>query len=379
MPSRPPPCPPPGRDAGTDLTETITGLTNGTQYTFEVRAMSSTGEGPAASVMATPAAVPDAPVLTATEGYRLVMLSWDAPANNGAAITAYHVEILNNQNNWVAETSVPGTSTSYTDSGLNDSTVYTYRVIAENAAGRSSASNSDDATTLAQPAQVPGAPTLPTSNLGGAGMVTLTWQAPLFNGGSPITGYEYRYKLATASSYGGWMSAMMELTVEVKPLTPGMEYDFEVRARNSVGPGPALEIDDDTNAAAAARTPGNTGPTAVPSLRTPILGTHAGTRQLSPHQSNATITLSWAQLPATANGGETGPVTAYEICYKKSTDSAWMRWTGTGFADPVLTGSLYNAVHGADAADGLLDPGTTYQYRARGLNAVATAGHRRHL
>ena len=72
-------------------------------------------------------------------------------------------------------------------------------------------------------------------------MVTLNWQAPLFNGGSPVTGYEYRYKLASASSYGGWMSAMMELTVEVKPLTPGMEYDFEVRARNSVGPGPALK------------------------------------------------------------------------------------------------------------------------------------------
>ena len=164
--------------------------------------------GPEASVMQTPAAVPDAPVLTATEGYRLVMLSWDAPNNNGAAITAYHVEILNNQNNWVAETSVPGTSTSYTDSGLNDSTVYTYRVIAENAAGRSSASNSDDATTLAQPAQVPGAPTLPTAPtvvaVSGAGMVTLNWQAPLFNGGSPITGYEYRYKLATAS-FIWWM------------------------------------------------------------------------------------------------------------------------------------------------------------------------------
>ena len=51
--------------SATGMTVTITGLTNGTQYTFEVRAVSSTGMGPAASVMQTPAAVPDAPELEA--------------------------------------------------------------------------------------------------------------------------------------------------------------------------------------------------------------------------------------------------------------------------------------------------------------------------
>jgi len=351
-------------DAGNVLTVTITGLDNGTQYTFEVRAMSSTGEGPEARVMATPADEPDAPVLTATEGYRQVMLSWDAPANNGAAITAYHVEILNAQNNWVAETSLPGSATSYTDSGLNDSTVYTYRVIAQNAAGRSSASNSDDATTLAQPAQVPGAPHT-FGATAGAGMVTLTWMAPLFNGGAPITEYEYRYKLASASSFGGWMSAMTALTVEVKPLTPLMEYDFEVRARNSVGPG--TDVLSSEGSDAATRTPTATGPTAVPSLST-ALGTHDGT--VDPHQSNAAITVSWPGLGPAVNGGSA--ITGYELCYKKSTDSAWMRWTGTGFSDPTLTGSTYSGVHGAAAA--LLDPGTIYQYRARALNAIATAG-----
>ena len=266
---------------------------------------------------------------------------------------------------------MPGTATSYTDRGLNDSTVYTYRVIAENLAGRSSASNSADATTLAQPAQVPGMPT----GIGAAsrpGAVRLSWQAPLFNGGSPIIRYEYRYKLATATSYTmGFRSAMLELMVDVMPLTPGTEYDFEVRAVNSVGPGEAANTDGITDT--ALRTPGPTAPTAVPRLRT-TLGTHAGTTADERHESNAAITVSWDALGPTVNGGT--QITGYELCYKKSTDSAWMRWdtTGAAFGTPTLTGSVYSAVHGADAQDALLDPGTTYQYRARALNSVATAG-----
>ena len=351
-------------NAGNVMSATVSGLTNGTTYNFELRAVSTTdAKGDVATASATPSTMPDAPSLTATPGYRMVMLSWDAPDNNGATITQYHIEMLNPQNQWVAESSVPGTATSYTDRGLMDSAVYTYRLIAENVAGRSSASNSAAATTLAQPAQVPGPPT-GLQATSGAGMVTLTWGAPFFNGGSPITRYEYRYKLDTATSFGGWMSAMTETMVMVKPLTPLMLYDFEVRAVNSVGPGEAVNSDTLLD---AAKTPTATGPTAVPRLRTTV-GTHAGT--VEGHESNAAITVSWDALGPTVNGGAT--ITGYELCYKKSTESAWMRWDGTGFGTPTLTGSNYSAVHGAAGA--LLDPGTTYQYRARALNSVAEAG-----
>ena len=360
-------------DAGNDLTETVAGLTNGTQYTFEVRAKSSGGVGPAASVMATPAAVPDAPALTATEGYQMVTLSWDAPANNGAAIIRYHIEMLDAQNDWVAvPSSVGGTATSYTIRNLNDSTVYTYRIIAENAAGRSSASNSADATTLAQPAQVPGPPT-GIGAVPGAGMVTLRWQAPLTTGGSPITEYEYHYAAAALStttgiSWSGWMSAMTELTVKVMDLTPGTVYSFEVRAVNSAGAGEAANSDalDPTDA----RTPTATGPTAVPQNVRATLDAHGGT--VSDHQTDAEITVSWDVVPDSANGG--ADINGYELCYKKSTDSAWMRWDTNqdAFAPPSTTGTVRTAVHGTTT--GLLDPGTTYQYRVRALNGVAGAG-----
>lgn len=365
-------------DAGNDMTETITGLTNGAQYTFEVRAVSSTGMGPAASVMQTPAAVPDAPVLEAEEGYRLVMLSWEAPANNGAAITQYHIEKLNAQNAWAPLTSLPGSATSYTNSGLSDSSVHTYRIIAENAAGRGSASNSADATTLAQPAQPPGPPTgIEVDD--GPGKVTLSWRGPLTTGGSPIIRYEYRYgegEDAESTTFGRWMSAMMELSVEITGLTPGTEYSFEVRAVNSAGAGMAANSDA---AAAEDRTPNATGPTAVPQGVRAILGTHDGTAADEGHESDAQITVSWDALPVADNGGEALDGTEpYELCYKKSTDSAWMRWDSgvSAFTVPASTGggALWSAVHGADADADLLEPGTTYEYRVRAVNSVVPAG-----
>ena len=159
------------------------------------------------------------------------------------------------------------------------------------------------------------------------------------------------------------------LTVDVEPLTPGTVYDFEVRASELGGPGKSRKHRW-TLMRRTLRTPTATAPTAVPRLRT-TLGTHAGT--VLGHQSSAAITVSWDALGPTVNGG--AAITGYELCYKKSTGSAWMRWDGTGFSNPAAVGgggALWSAVHGAD--QGLLDPGTTYEYRARALNSVATAG-----
>ncbi len=65
-------------------TYTATGLTNGTTYTFEVRAGNGTGEGPASTVHAMPIAIPDAPEnLSAVPGDGQVALSWEKPSNDG--------------------------------------------------------------------------------------------------------------------------------------------------------------------------------------------------------------------------------------------------------------------------------------------------------
>ena len=344
-------------------------LPGGTMKYYRIRAVNSVGDG-AWSASMSAAVAPAAPTLEAEAGYRQVILTWTQGGD--APVTSYRIEKLNAQSNWAMEVSLPGTRDSYTDTGLADSTVHTYRIIAINAAGESGESNSADATTLAQPVQAPGPPAS-LSAASGPGMVTLIWTAPLFNGGASVTRYEYRYKEDTVAAWTGigWMSAGEALTVDVESLKPAILYDFEVRAVNSAGAGTAVNSD---NIADAERTPGPTGPTAVPVLRT-TLGTHAGTTaNVLPHQSNATITLSWDALGGAAqNGGS--PITGYELCYKKSTDSGWTLWDSTDadVAAPELNGSVYSAVHGADAVGGLLDPGTIYQYRARALNEVVDA------
>ncbi|TCZ75730.1 fibronectin type III domain-containing protein, partial [Paenibacillus albiflavus] len=124
----------PGGFTGTSTTAspvTVTGLTNGTAYTFTVIAKNSAGDSTAsvASGSVTPVApiVPSAPTnVTATAGNRQATISFDAPASDGgSAITLYTV------------TSSPGgiTATSTTASpvtvtGLTNGTAYTFTVVA---------------------------------------------------------------------------------------------------------------------------------------------------------------------------------------------------------------------------------------------------------
>ena len=144
-------------NAGTALTATVTGLTNGMGYTFEVRAVNSVDPGTAVTGTATPMAdaapapimkAPSVPLdLVATRGYRQITIMWNEPADNGGSpITGYDIEVYAN-GAWRLERRVSASVTSYTDTGLNDDTTYDYRVLAENATGKSDPSSSKSATT----------------------------------------------------------------------------------------------------------------------------------------------------------------------------------------------------------------------------------------
>ena len=78
-----------------DTSVNITGLTNGTSYSFKVRAINAAGAGPdsTASTAVTPAGSPSAPLsLAASAGNGLGLVSWTKPASaGGSAILSYTV------------------------------------------------------------------------------------------------------------------------------------------------------------------------------------------------------------------------------------------------------------------------------------------------
>ena len=95
------------------------------------------GGGPTTSV-------PGAPRnLTAVGGNGEVVLSWDAPASDGGAeITDYEYRI-NGQNHWI---SIGSTETTYTVTGLDNGTAYTFQVRAVNRIGTGRVPNQAEAT-----------------------------------------------------------------------------------------------------------------------------------------------------------------------------------------------------------------------------------------
>jgi len=130
---------------------TVTGLTNGTSYSFTVTATNAIGTGPASNALsATPATVPGAPQsLTATpHRTKGVVLAWSAPlTNGGSAVTGYRIYRGTVSGTWTLLASV-GNVTVYRDAATKKGVRYYYVVRALNAVGQSSPSN--EATAIAK-------------------------------------------------------------------------------------------------------------------------------------------------------------------------------------------------------------------------------------
>lgn len=271
---------------GSATTLDVRGLANGTAHTFEVRAVTAAGVGPASSrsTAVTPRGAPGAPTgIEVVEGDEEVTLSWTAPANwGGSAITGYRVTP------WVdgrpqEPRILQQTSTSKVIGSLLNGVHYTFTVQAVNALGTSTHSAPSR---VATPRGGPAAPTA-VAGVAGDGEVVLSWTAPPSNGGAAISGYR------VTPYVGGIPLPPRELsspvtTKDIGLLTNGIPYTFTVAAVNEAGIG----FESAMSAPVTPRAPQAGAPTGV--TATPGAGS---------------ATVSWTA--PTSTGGS--PITGYRV------------------------------------------------------------------
>ncbi|TFB77325.1 fibronectin type III domain-containing protein [Cryobacterium glaciale] len=307
----------------TDLTATLTGLTNGTTVFVSVAAVNGAGAGAASAprVSVTPLAKPFAPTIsTITAQNTFLRVAFTAGSAGTRAITGYDYQLDGGA--WVP---VTATTSPIVISGLVNGTTYAVALRAKSAAGIGAASAAVNGT----PASVPTTPdsativAVPTTN--GA---VISWPATPANG-SPVTSYSViAWSAASQGVQGSKCSTTGALTCTLTGFS-GTQY-ITVEAANAVGT-------STRSSPRVAVTPG------APGVLTSVSGT-AG---------NTNAVLTWA-----AGTAGSSAISDYKIRYAVAGSNAW-----NDFSDGVSTGTT-TTVTG-------LTNGTAYDF---GISAVNGSG-----
>lgn len=205
---------------------TVTGLMNGTSYSFRVAAVTDFGVGSFSSIRLVNLH-PGAPgSILAQPRNQSALLSWPTPTPNGnLPITSYSVEMsADNGQSWTQMASTNGNST--TVNGLSNGVNYLFRVAATNRGGTGPVSPVGAVT----PRTLAAAPTITTATAGGQ-QVALAWTVPA-NNGSPIV----RYVVDFSSDGGGsWTrrEGNASPSAVITGLANGTSYVFRVAAVNA--------------------------------------------------------------------------------------------------------------------------------------------------
>uniref|UniRef100_A0A8C1MWU8 Titin n=1 Tax=Cyprinus carpio TaxID=7962 RepID=A0A8C1MWU8_CYPCA len=163
-----------------------------------------------------------------------MVIEWRPPKEDGGSpVMNYIVEKRESNKETWGGVSSGSTSTMLKIPRLQQGVEYVVRIRAENKMGIGAALES--APTVARHQfEPPGHPGKPVASDISEDALTLGWTMPLFDGGSPISGYiiERRHK------GGKWIrSPISERRMKVTNLIPNHEYQFRVKAENQVGLG----------------------------------------------------------------------------------------------------------------------------------------------
>ena len=323
-----------------------TGLSAGTSYSYQVRALDAAGnQGPfSAAVTASTSApldtqAPSAPgvVSASVAGVSEIDLSWGAASDN-VAVSGYQVFRCQGAgcSNFVLVAS-PAT-TGYSNTGLSAGTSYSYQVRALDAAGNQGPFSAAVTASTSAPldTQAPSAPGVVSASVAGVSEIDLSWGAASDN--VAVSGYQvFRCQGAGCSNFV-LVASPATTGYSNTGLSAGTSYSYQVRALDAAGnQGPF----------SAAVTASTSAPldTQAPSAPGVVSASVAGVSE---------IDLSWGAA------SDNVAVSGYQV----------FRCQGAGCSNFVLVASPATTGYSNTG----LSAGTSYSYQVRALDAAGNQG-----
>ena len=211
-----------------------TPLATGTLYAYQVLALNVAGSSPFSAALVLPT-LPDtllAPTLSTQPGSIEVVFDDTTIEVVDFFAVFYRSVPSSGSNPWIEWTPGVDDASPTTLTGLLNGTTYEVRVDAANASGVS-----EGASALATPVAPPSAPrTL--AAYSGTESVSLSWLAPLDDGGTSVVDYEVEFSSNAGSSWSTFADGTSTATsATVSGLVAGSPYLFWVRACNAAGCG----------------------------------------------------------------------------------------------------------------------------------------------
>ncbi len=365
---------------------TVGGLTNGTSYTFTVKATNAAGTG-AASTASTGVVTgsPNAPTgVVAVGGTPApsgdLNVTWSAPASSGigtiVSYTATAKPSSGSSKTCTSTSTAPATpALACQVTGATNGTSYTVTVTATNSAGSTYTSVASLASAAAFPSTTFGAPTIGTATAGFQ-KATVTWTAPAALAGTQpaLTGYVVTPFIGTTAQTPQTFNSTATSEV-VTGLTGGSAYTFTVAAINANGTGTASAKSNSVTVTGTPGAPTNVvaagGNDTATVIWTP--GTNGGSTTTS-YTVTATDTSSPALDPN--DGGETCTYTVSSPEVDSCTFSGPNLLTNGDSYTFTVTGTNANGTGAASAASNSVTPSSVpdapTNVVAAGSNRTAT-------
>jgi hypothetical protein len=287
----------------------FTGLDNGSTYHFTVLAENELGDGESSlpSSPAIPDRVPDPPVnpkITSYGDSRLTLVWEPAPtAGDFTAITAYEVSIGGKTFTTTGALTVSAT-------GLQNGTDYTFTVRARNSApvnnGWGDWSVASAPERPSRHPDTPAAPTATNSGDGGTPRLTVTWAAPAFDGGRPISSY----------------NVCVQGTSNCQTITTGLQATFNA-GRNSTLRFTVQAVNTDVNDPQSDVSAASAGVTAVGAPDAPVISSVASANH---------------QLTVTASTTNNSGCASYSIQYRVNSGA----WQSSNVFNGLANGTSYS-------------------------------------